>query len=54
MYKLGDLNKVLLMGNPCLRSKADLAKQLTDLKDELLKLRVQQVAGGSSAKLTKM
>ena len=36
------------------RTKADLAKQLTELKEDLLKLRVQKIAGGSAAKLTKM
>ncbi|EUC66444.1 60S ribosomal protein L35 [Rhizoctonia solani AG-3 Rhs1AP] len=36
------------------KSKADLSKQLGELKEELLKLRVQKVAGGSSAKLTKI
>ncbi|CEL63661.1 60S ribosomal protein L35-3 OS=Arabidopsis thaliana GN=RPL35C PE=1 SV=1 [Rhizoctonia solani AG-1 IB] len=36
------------------KSKADLSKQLGELKDDLLKLRVQKVAGGSSAKLTKI
>ncbi|KAB5596298.1 60S ribosomal protein L35 [Ceratobasidium theobromae] len=36
------------------KSKADLVKQLGDLKEDLLKLRVQKVAGGSSAKLTKI
>lgn len=36
------------------RSKNDLAKQLTELKGELLSLRVQKIAGGSASKLTKM
>lgn len=36
------------------RSKNDLAKQLTELKGELLALRVQKIAGGSASKLTKM
>jgi len=36
------------------RSKNDLSKQLVDLKSELLALRVQKIAGGSAAKLTKM
>jgi large subunit ribosomal protein L35e len=31
-----------------------LAKQLTELKTELLTLRVQKIAGGSASKLTKM
>ena len=31
-----------------------MAKQLTELKNELLTLRVQKIAGGSAAKLTKM
>lgn len=38
----------------CYRSKNDLAKQLTELKGELLALRVQKIAGGSASKLTKM
>ncbi|KAF8605330.1 ribosomal protein L35 [Ceratobasidium sp. AG-I] len=36
------------------KSKGDLTKQLHELKTELLSLRVQKVAGGSSAKLTKI
>lgn len=36
------------------RSKNDLSKQLVDLKNELLTLRVQKIAGGSASKLTKM
>jgi len=36
------------------KSKNDLAKQLTELKGELLSLRVQKIAGGSAAKLTKI
>jgi large subunit ribosomal protein L35e len=36
------------------KSKNDLAKQLTELKTELLTLRVQKIAGGSAAKLTKI
>ena len=36
------------------RSKNDLSKQLVELKHELLTLRVQKIAGGSAAKLTKM
>ncbi|CAE6505581.1 unnamed protein product [Rhizoctonia solani] len=36
------------------KSKADLSKQLGELKEELLKLRVQKVVSGSSAKLTKI
>jgi len=35
-------------------SKADLTKQLEDLKQELASLRVQKVAGGSASKLTRM
>lgn len=31
-----------------------MAKQLSELKEDLLKLRVQKIAGGSAAKLTKM
>ncbi|KAF8272061.1 ribosomal protein L35 [Lactarius quietus] len=36
------------------KSKNDLAKQLTDLKQELLVLRVQKIAGGAASKLTKI
>ena len=36
------------------RNKTDLAKQLVELKDDLMKLRVHKIAGGSTAKLTKM
>ncbi|PCH40999.1 ribosomal protein L29 [Wolfiporia cocos MD-104 SS10] len=36
------------------KSKNDLSKQLVELKEELLKLRVQKIAGGSAAKLTKI
>ena len=36
------------------RSKNDLSKLLVELKQELLTLRVQKIAGGSVAKLTKM
>ena len=36
------------------KSKNDLAKQLVELKNELLDLRVQKIAGGSASKLTKM
>lgn len=36
------------------RNKADLTKQLAELKHDLLTLRVQKIAGGSAAKLTKM
>ncbi|KAF8639720.1 hypothetical protein AX17_000982 [Amanita inopinata Kibby_2008] len=36
------------------KSKNDLAKQLQDLKNELLQLRVQKIAGGSASKLTKI
>ena len=35
-------------------SKADLTKQLEDLKQQLASLRVQKVAGGSASKLTRM
>ena len=31
-----------------------MSKQLVELKNELLTLRVQKIAGGSAAKLTKM
>ena len=36
------------------RGKNDLIKQLAELKHDLLTLRVQKIAGGSAAKLTKM
>ncbi|KAI0750855.1 ribosomal protein L35 [Daedaleopsis nitida] len=36
------------------KSKNDLTKQLGELKNELLTLRVQKIAGGSAAKLTKI
>ncbi|EKM59049.1 uncharacterized protein PHACADRAFT_249223 [Phanerochaete carnosa HHB-10118-sp] len=36
------------------KSKNDLSKQLTELKNELLNLRVQKIAGGSAAKLTRI
>ncbi|KAI0638208.1 ribosomal protein L35 [Trametes polyzona] len=36
------------------KSKNDLSKQLTELKTELASLRVQKIAGGSAAKLTKI
>ena len=36
------------------RTKNDLIKQLAELKGDLLTLRVQKIAGGSAAKLTKM
>jgi len=36
------------------KSKNDLSKQLAELKNELLNLRVQKIAGGSAAKLTKI
>ncbi|KAH9943418.1 ribosomal protein L35 [Epithele typhae] len=36
------------------KSKLDLTRQLTELKTELLSLRVQKIAGGSAAKLTKI
>ncbi|KZS91221.1 60S ribosomal protein L35 [Sistotremastrum niveocremeum HHB9708] len=36
------------------KSKTDLAKQLAELKQELLTLRVQKIAGGSASKLTKI
>ncbi|PSR72918.1 hypothetical protein EW026_g7054 [Hermanssonia centrifuga] len=36
------------------KSKNDLTKQLTELKTELLTLRVQKIAGGSAAKLTRI
>ncbi|TFK28742.1 60S ribosomal protein L35 [Coprinopsis marcescibilis] len=36
------------------KSKIDLSKQLAELKNELLTLRVQKIAGGSASKLTKI
>jgi large subunit ribosomal protein L35e len=36
------------------KNKADLSKQLVELKAELLSLKTQKIAGGSAAKLTKM
>jgi large subunit ribosomal protein L35e len=36
------------------RNKTDLLKQLEELKEELAKLRVQKIAGGSASKLTRM
>lgn len=36
------------------RNKNDLVKQLAELKGELQSLRVQKIAGGSAAKLTRM
>ncbi|ETW84062.1 hypothetical protein HETIRDRAFT_415779 [Heterobasidion irregulare TC 32-1] len=36
------------------KSKNDLTKQLSELKTELLTLRVQKIAGGSASKLTKI
>jgi len=36
------------------KSKPDLANQLKELRTELLTLRVQKIAGGSAAKLTKI
>ncbi|KAF8812437.1 ribosomal protein L29 [Phlegmacium glaucopus] len=36
------------------KSKNDLIKQLHELKNELLTLRVQKIAGGSASKLTKI
>ncbi|CAO1632337.1 unnamed protein product [Jaminaea pallidilutea] len=36
------------------KSKADLTKQLDELKQELLQLRVAKVAGGASSKLTRI
>ncbi|KAF3909859.1 hypothetical protein ABW21_db0205601 [Orbilia brochopaga] len=36
------------------KSKADLAKQLDELRTELAALRVQKIAGGASSKLTKI
>ncbi|KAI5800089.1 ribosomal L29 protein-domain-containing protein [Geopyxis carbonaria] len=36
------------------KTKEDLAKQLDELKNELVQLRVQKIAGGASSKLTKI
>ncbi|KAI0695736.1 ribosomal protein L35 [Cytidiella melzeri] len=36
------------------KSKNDLSKQLLELKNELLTLRVQKIVGGSAAKLTRI
>ncbi|CAD6586238.1 MAG: 60S ribosomal protein L35 [Cyphobasidiales sp. Tagirdzhanova-0007] len=36
------------------KSKGDLQSQLTELKQELLQLRVQKITGGNTAKLTKI
>ncbi|KAI5855940.1 ribosomal L29 protein-domain-containing protein [Tricharina praecox] len=36
------------------KSKEDLGKQLDELKNELVTLRVQKIAGGASSKLTKI
>ncbi|KAA8913323.1 50S ribosomal protein L35e [Sphaerosporella brunnea] len=36
------------------KSKEDLTKQLDELKNELVNLRVQKIAGGASSKLTKI
>ncbi|KAG8833316.1 60S ribosomal protein L35 [Serendipita sp. 399] len=36
------------------KSKTDLAKQLVELKGELLSLRVQKIANGSTAKITRI
>jgi len=36
------------------KSKNDLSKQLNELKNELLTLRVQKIAGGSASKLTRI
>ncbi|KAH7097425.1 60S ribosomal protein L35 [Auriculariales sp. MPI-PUGE-AT-0066] len=36
------------------KTKVDLSKQLEELKGELLELRVQKIAGGSAAKLTRI
>jgi len=44
---------LVLFDSMC-RTKNDLTKQLAELKHDLLTLRVQKIAGGSAAKLTKM
>lgn len=36
------------------KNKEDLKKQLEELKQELIQLRTQKIAGGASSKLTKM
>jgi len=36
------------------KSKNDLGKQLVELRNELLQLRVQKIAGGSASKLTRI
>jgi large subunit ribosomal protein L35e len=36
------------------KNKDDLRKQLDELKQELVQLRTQKIAGGASSKLTKM
>jgi large subunit ribosomal protein L35e len=36
------------------KNKEDLRKQLDELKQELVQLRTQKIAGGASSKLTKM
>ncbi len=36
------------------KDKSELKKQLDDLKQELVQLRTQKIAGGASSKLTKM
>ena len=36
------------------KNKEDLKKQLEELKQELVQLRTQKIAGGASSKLTKM
>ncbi len=36
------------------KNKAELTKQLEELKQELASLKVQKIAGGSAGKLTKM
>jgi large subunit ribosomal protein L35e len=36
------------------KNKDDLKKQLEELKQELVQLRTQKIAGGASSKLTRM
>lgn len=36
------------------KNKTDLTNQLEELKQELLQLRVQKIAGGAASKLTRM
>ena len=53
-FSVAVVRVLLRVGRSLDRNKNDLAKQLTELKTELLTLRVQKIAGGSASKLTKM